>query len=738
MNPCSHTLRLTLLALLLTTLIPTIYPSNSKEENTPPQKNEYPPAPASPPIEEDPLPDSATDSTPDKEQEKQNHDNPPQPPSQDSKPATTSDIVAPEDITIPMQPAPSPSGTFHDPSKDVVYYLDLSATSSPLEAPQQLTSKDSASKVPDWAQYAIWYQIFPERFRNGDPHNDPTHDSLEFPDTVPASWKITPWTSQWYERDPAWETGKSIFDSIFNRRYGGDLQGVIDKLDYLADLGINAIYFNPVFYGRSLHKYDGSSFHHIDPYFGPDPIGDLAIIEKEAEDPATWQWTSADKLFLKLLQEAKKRNIRIIIDGVFNHSGTTFFAFRDIKLNQKNSPYRDWYQIQEFDDPATKRYEFRYKGWWGFGTLPIFRHTPDGFNMHPGPKNYIFNITRRWMDPNGDGDPSDGIDGWRLDVADELPVGFWKDWNEYVRKINPQAYTVAEVWKDASQFIINGGFSATMNYHGFSVPVKGYLIDRAIRPSEFTKMIRDRRNQHHPAVAGSLQNLMDSHDTDRLASMIVNSKNKNYINASIFDYDESRFVSPRNNPKYSTRKPDDFHRTLQRLVLFYQVTAVGAPMIYYGTEAGMWGADDPCDRKPMPWPDLKMDYETMDFSGKKHDPEDPNFDETLHASYRAALKFRAQNKALSDGRQDDIYVNDADDTFAFLRSNSTQKIFVAFNRAEEEKLITIPLEDFKTSFKSTTLLHASNFIEPPLTAAIKDEALHITLPPLTAAAFELK
>ncbi|MCS7064439.1 MAG: alpha-amylase family glycosyl hydrolase [Methylacidiphilales bacterium] len=712
--------------------------SPSGEDKTSPQPPPFETEEA--PSSEEPLP--STPPAPPQAEKKSDSTSPaaPQDPSNtaaNQADSASSQPQASEETHPPQEPAPSPRGTFHDPSKDIVYYLDLSGTAPPLEVPTDPTAAESAQNVPDWAQYAIWYQIFPERFRNGDPRNDPTHDSLEFPDTVPASWQVTPWTRQWYEREPAWETGKSFFDSVFNRRYGGDLQGVIEKLDYLADLGINAIYFNPVFYGRSTHKYDGACLHHIDPFFGPDPIGDLAIIEKENEDPSNWQWTSADKLFLHLLQEAKKRNIRVIIDGVFNHTGTHFFAFRDIKLNQENSPYRDWYQIEEFDDPRTRRYEFRYKGWWGFGTLPVLRHTPDGLNMHPAPKAYIFEITRRWMDPNGDGNPSDGIDGWRLDVADELPIGFWKDWNAHVRKINPNAYTVAEVWKDASQFIIQGGFSAAMNYHGFAVPVKGYLIDRAIRASEFTKMIRDRRNAHHPSVARALQNLMDSHDTDRLASMIVNSKNRNYINAAIFDYDESRFVSARQNPKYNTRKPSEEHRTLQRLILFYQVTAVGAPMIYYGTEAGMWGADDPCDRKPMPWPDLPMEPETLDPRGHRHDPDENQFDSSLHATYRAALCFRAQNKALADGHQHDIYVNDAEDTFAFIRQNDSQKILVAINRSEEPRTFSIPLEDFKFTLKTANQLFSSYPLDPPVTPHIKNDALHFTLPPLVGVAFEI-
>jgi hypothetical protein len=140
-------------------------------------------------------------------------------------------------------------------------------------AGQERTGTGSA-----WVTDAIFYQIFPERFANGDPGNDPTRESLE--DEVPESWRISPWTGDWYERDE-WERelGVDFFEhGVFHRRYGGDLQGVIDRLDYLKNLGINAIYFNPVFHARSLHKYDGSSFHHIDPYFGPDPAGDLAIM----------------------------------------------------------------------------------------------------------------------------------------------------------------------------------------------------------------------------------------------------------------------------------------------------------------------------------------------------------------------------------------------------------------------------------------------------------------------------
>ncbi|MDX1740422.1 MAG: alpha-amylase family glycosyl hydrolase, partial [Rhodothermales bacterium] len=313
--------------------------------------------------------------------------------------------------------------------------------------------------VPAWVADAVFYQIFPERFRNGDPNNDPTHASLDEPHTVPATWQTSPWTADWFVRAD-WEVamGDDFYrNGLRRRRYGGDLAGVIEKLDYLKELGINAIYFNPLFYARSLHKYDGNTYHHIDPYFGPDPVGDLEIMATDTADPSTWSWTAADRLFLELLREASSREIRIVIDGVWNHTGRDFFAFADVRKNGPDSPYRDWYIINSFDDPSTPEDEFDHQGWWGYKPLPEFADTPDGTDLHPGPKAYVYDATRRWMDPNGDGDPSDGIAGWRLDVVPDMPVGFWSDWNAYVRTINPDAYTVAEIWHDAASDIRQGG-----------------------------------------------------------------------------------------------------------------------------------------------------------------------------------------------------------------------------------------------------------------------------------------
>ncbi len=240
-------------------------------------------------------------------------------------------------------------------------------------AQRRFEDEETAPFVPDWVADAVFYQIFPERFRNGDPANDPTRDSLETKD-VPQNWRITPWTSDWYARTD-WEKqlSNNFYEhGVFQRRYGGDLQGVLDKLDYLEELGVNAIYFNPVFYARSMHKYDGASMHHVDPYFGPDPAGDLKLIANETSDPQTWQWTAADKLFLKLIRQIRERVMHVIIDGVFSHTGHDFFAFADLRKNQANSEYQDWYIVQYFDDPETPHDEFRYKSWWVLESLPEF------------------------------------------------------------------------------------------------------------------------------------------------------------------------------------------------------------------------------------------------------------------------------------------------------------------------------------------------------------------------------
>jgi cyclomaltodextrinase len=281
--------------------------------------------------------------------------------------------------------------------------------------------------VPDWAKHAIWYQVFPDRFRNGDPSNDPTIEQLRGadPQEMPKAWQVHPWGSDWYKlQEYEKQNGEpEMWKHILRRRYGGDLQGILDKLDYLQQLGINAIYLNPVFEAPSLHKYDGATYHHIDPNFGPDPVGDRKLMATEnPADPKSWVWTKADELVLKLIDEVHKRGMKIIFDGVFNHMGINSFAFQDLLKNQENSIYKDWFIVKSWNDPETGK-GFDYEGWWGVKSLPELRETEDG--LAPGPQQYIFDATSRWMNPKNAGHAK-GIDGWRLDVAFCVGHPFWK------------------------------------------------------------------------------------------------------------------------------------------------------------------------------------------------------------------------------------------------------------------------------------------------------------------------
>lgn len=492
------------------------------------------------------------------------------------------------------------------------------------------------SFAPQWARGAVFYQIFPERFRNGAPYNDPSFDK-----STPTG-KAHTWTSNWYALTAEEKAhSENFYDNIFRRRYGGDLQGVLDKLDYLADLGIEVIYFNPLFEAPSLHKYDASLLHHIDVNFGPDPAGDLEIISKEnPSDPRTWQWTSADKLFLKLIREAHQRGIRIVIDGVFNHTGRSFWAFQDILKHKEASRYQHWYEIISWDDSA-KGTKFDYTGWHGSKSLPIFARD-SLFGLHPEVCDYIFAVTKRWMQP--DGKVENGIDGWRLDAADDVPHQFWKRWSQYAKSLNPNAYLVGEIWKNAREWLQGDEFDAVTNYQ-FAILAFQFFIKRSIPNSrEFLKKLEALLSAYPSEANYGLLNLLDSHDTDRLASMIVNPNR---------DYD--RDASPRYNPKYDTRPPTQQERALQKAIIAFQMTYLGSPLIYYGTEAGMWGADDPDNRKPMLWPDLRYENETPLFRSNISYPV--QFDQSLYDFYKTLISIRKQSPAIRYGTFRPIYLS---------------------------------------------------------------------------------
>lgn len=572
------------------------------------------------------------------------------------------------------------------------------------------------SKIPDWAKGVVWYQIFPERFANGDKSNDPEADKVFInSQRIPEDWKVTDWTSNWFEQSE-WEKklGGDVRNHLYERRYGGDIQGIINKLDYLKDLGIGAIYLNPVFEAVSLHKYDGSTFHHIDVNFGPDPDGDRELIKSEIPDnPDTWVWTSADKLFLKLVDEVHKRGMKIIIDGVFNHTGTQFWAFKDIVKNQDQSVYKDWYIIKSFDNPKTSTDEFDYKGWWNIKSLPEFNRTSD--DLETGPKDYIFNSTRKWMDPDGDGDPLDGINGWRLDVAREVPIGFWKQWSNLVKSINDQSIIVGELWELSPDFISeNGPFDALMNYN-FAFAVNDFFVAQKnkISTKDFIEKLLEIDKNYPEANRYVLQNLLSSHDTERLSSLILNPDRG-------YDRDANE-----GNPNFNPGKPDGEVYEKQKLIAAFQILYRGAPMIYYGDEIGMWGADDPHCRKPMVWDDLKYDDEIVnENSGFKTGFGKFNVEQNkdLLSFYKDIIAVKNKFAELKNGKIKFICSDDAFEAFAFESELEGKKIISVFNIGNQEYKVC-----FNYNLKKIYALHdtGKQTYEPTETLIIPEHSFGI-------------
>jgi len=558
------------------------------------------------------------------------------------------------------------------------------------------------SDVPEWAQEAIWYQIFVERFRDGDPSNQPTLETIagSWPHNKPDSWKPTRWIQDWYEmEDWAKESGKDFYRTVQMRRYGGDLQGVLDKLDYLQDLGITAIYFNPLNDAPSMHKYDARNYHHIDVNFGPDPLGDIELMKTEnPADPSTWVWTSADKLFLKVVEEAKKRGIRVIMDYSWNHTGITFWAWQHILEHQQDSPFAGWYQINTFDNPDTPENEFDFPGWAGVPELPQFRryNSVETFqhgdlipgNFHPTLVEHIYAVTKRWLAP--DGDVSRGIDGFRLDVAELIPVDFWRDYREFVRSINPEAYLVGELWwadwpeklMDPTEWLQGDIFDAAMNYRWYR-PTRQWIggaIPELESPSKFVSHLDSISSGLSEEVLRAQMNLTASHDTPRFST-------------SIYNQGINKFqVNPRENPEYKVHRPDERTWRDVKLILVKQFTWIGAPHIWMGDEFGMWGADDPDNRKPVIWPDLDFDDEVFHPFGKTKPVDRVSADVELHHFYRTLIHLRRNNRVLSLGSLEYVLADDIRNVLAFERRLGNDYALTIINNSSQPADIEIPID----------------------------------------------
>jgi glycosidase len=559
--------------------------------------------------------------------------------------------------------------------------------------------------TPQWSKGIVWYQIFPERFDNGDRNNDPKvndqNGAYPFDDT--SAFQIHPWTSDWYQLQPyEQKNGKGIYYNIQRRRYGGDLQGVINKLDYIQSLGVNAIYMTPIFWSPSSHKYDALCYHHVDPSFGPDPEGDTKMMENENPlKPETWVWTKADLLALKLIEEVHKRKMYIIFDGVFNHLGVKNFAFQDVVKNQQASAYRDWFSIVSWRD-STKGTKFEYKGWFGVKTLPELKE--DSTGIVAGPKQYIFNSTMRWMNPMNKG-AAYGIDGWRLDVAYDVGHPFWKDWRKWVRSINPNAYLTAELVYPIDRtrpYLTGDEFDATMNYN-FAFIVHDFFVQdtSASTVTEFDRKLKELREAFGEDVALNMQNLMNSHDATRLASAVANPDGEKFGNwGKYFNWSQKS-----NNRNYNARKPTPEQRKKQKLIIAFQMLYLGSPMFFYGDEAGMWGANDPDCRKPMLWSDKKYDAETFNPDQSKHDPDEVIFDRDLFDWYRKFIGLRQQYNSIRLGSYTTLAIDDDKKLYAFSRKLGNEEVIVIINRSDKPLLFTH--EGLKTNKYKNLFTHLS-------------------------------
>ena len=681
---------------------------------------------------------------------------------------------------------------FGKEAKKLLYYFILedngtrayfNGTTLSYSKPKRLvvntTSKDiQLFNVPNWAKEAVWYNIFPDRFYNGNHYNDPIFNEFgpeafkpnrlheqnfveeykwEKSNNVISHFDRNRWTSDFREQTIWEKLGEREIDYSlkYARMYGGDLQGIKEKIPYMKELGINAVWLNPVFFSYQNHKYGANDFRHISPDFGTiktsgsthgveinrnnkygnksyvDVLGNKATTSSElkllevnlkvesrgkngygeTEDPATWVWTESDLIMVDLIKEFHKNGIRVIFDGVFNHSSSEHWTFNMVLADGENSKYKDWYKFTDFgqhvpitDDMSDEqafetlianRKRTIYNAWGGFDSLPEF----NTFNQEY--KEYIFNITRKWMcGPDGKETENwmedDGIDGWRLDVPNCLEnQNFWNEWREVVKGSKKDSYITAELWGNASGDI-NGGnkFDTVMNYEWLKTVI-GFFINQSreggvrykLKAQDFFNELREKRTWYPYQALQASQNLNGSHDTDRLYSRIVNDvvgrnleegkqleKGYNGIRPDLASNNHpNTTIDWRNSPI----KPKD----ILKLISIFQMTYIGAPMLFYGDEVGMWGATDPYCRKPMLWKEFLYDNEKNPSHINQNEVYEQKVDSDLFEWYKKLIRIRLENKTLVYGKFREVFADNERDVIAYERVIEDQLIIVVINNS---------------------------------------------------------
>lgn len=510
-------------------------------------------------------------------------------------------------------------------------------------------------KTPDWAKGAIMYQIFVDRFCRGDGSNDVLDDEYIYLG-VPCI------------RTTNWSQYPSNFDVGYF--YGGDLQGVMDKLDYLKSLGVEAIYFNPIFVSPSNHKYDAQDYEHIDPHYAKIVNDGGELVDPEAEDnlKATKyiirttdkeNLEASDRFFANFVDIAHQKGIRIILDGVFNHCGS-FHKWLDKEFIYKNakgypkgafhgvdSPYRSYFRFYEDTDS--------YDGWWGHSTLPkLFYENSDKL------VNEILAIARKWISPPYN------VDGWRLDVAadlghsEEFNHRFWTKFRKEVKKINPDVIILAEHYGDPYMWLNGKQWDTVMNYDAFMEPVSFFLTGMEKHSEAFYAEKRgDGKLFWHTLLYAKARMPMPSY----MCSM-----------NELSNHDHSRFLT-RTNMKVgrlhtvgSKAANEGVDVSIFRQAVIMQMTLQGAPTIYYGDEVGVCGWTDPDNRRSFPWG--KEDWNILEF-------------------HKYAIGLHKRHKSLRYGSL--IPILGEKDLIAYIRAVKDEQMLVVIYTGNEEIEVDIPV-----------------------------------------------
>ena len=448
-------------------------------------------------------------------------------------------------------------------------------------------------KTPDWAKGAVFYQIYVDRFCNGDKKNDVLTDEYSYLGS--HSHKVDDWNKLPEPMD-------------VGNFYGGDLQGVIDKLGYLKDLGVEAIYFNPLFVSPSNHKYDIQDYDYIDPHFGKIVKDDGDLLPEGSNDNTLAtryinrvtdleNLEASNELFIKLVKKAHSMGIKVILDGVFNHCGSFNKWLDREKIYDKNPAYKKGAFIKK-DSPYSSFFNFSdenawpdnttYNGWWGHETLPKLNYE-ESKKLH----DYIIKIGQKWVSPPYN------VDGWRLDVAADLGYSedynhrFWKDFRKAVKAANPEAIIIAEHYGSPKAWLQGDEWDTIMNYGAFMEPITWFLTGVEKHSDEF----RGDLLGNPDAFKGMICNYM--------SYMMYNSL---YVSMNeLSNHDHSRFLTRTNHRvgRIQTLGADMANENVSKGILreavVFQMTWPGAPTIYYGDEAGLCGWTDPDSRRTYPW-----------------------------------------------------------------------------------------------------------------------------------------